>query len=67
VSVKIGDKINMFLLSGNKVCGRVIRMPVATGDSWVIQTYFEGKDDLICYIQSFSHFFVMPEPPKESK
>ena len=60
MSVKIGDKIKMFLLSGDNVFGKVIYIPVATGDSWIIQTYYEGKEDLICYIQSFSHFFVIP-------
>ena len=65
--VKIGDKVRVVFNDDSQLYGDLLYIPVATGDSWVVQTYHKGKKDLIAYIQQFEVMFVVPEPPKETK
>ena len=56
---KIGDKVRFRLLSSNYLYGDLLYIPAATGDSWVIQSYYEGKKDSIMYIQQFEWMAIV--------
>ena len=56
---EIGNKVRFKLLDGNFVFGELLSMPAATGDSWIIQSYNNGKKDVVLYIQQFQFMAVM--------
>jgi hypothetical protein len=50
-----GTKATFYLPNGNKIFGVIEYMPAATGDSWIVSEFFEGKILGTIYIQQFSY------------
>ena len=51
--VEIGDKVTFIFSSGKKLYGVVEHIPAATGDSWIITEWYEGKKLSLVYINQF--------------
>lgn len=56
----VGRTVRIKFQDGEFLSGKVLYMPRATGDSWVIQDI--EPTGLIYYIQNFSFIAVYPEP-----
>lgn len=58
----IGRKASFHFSDGKKVFGEIIWEPAATGDSWIVEDFHEGKKTgCLIYIQQFNYIFFTPE------
>ena len=63
----VGRHVKFRFASSPDVGGRVISMPAATGDCWIVQETFDGKPTAVkYYIQSFEFMILYPLPPLEA-
>ena len=56
--IQIGDKVTFHFASGDKIFGKVIDIPALFGEEWIIQSYYEGKEDAIVYILNFDYIYL---------
>jgi len=57
-NVKTGDSVKFNFSSGKQLSGKVLYIPASKGESWIIQTFFEGSEDLIVYVKNFESMFI---------
>jgi len=70
--ISVGKSVQFQFNDGSRLNGKILAMPntdlmkpTESGKYWVVQTYHEGKKDLVCYVESFAKLFIYPEPPKD--
>jgi len=57
-----GDSVKFNFSSGKQLSGKVLCVPASQGECWIIQTFFEGSEDLIAYVQNFELMFIYRQP-----
>jgi len=55
---EVGSKASFCFASGHKLFGIIKHIPVATGDSWIVEEIHEGKEIGTVYIQQFEFMFL---------
>jgi len=59
IFVKKGDMVKCYFPSGKVVFGKVLSLPSNAHGPTVLQTYYEGKEDLICYVFNCEHMYII--------
>ena len=52
----VGRKVTFEFLSGHRIFGEVKHMPIATGDSWIL----EDEGGTLFYINTFAYMMMHP-------
>lgn len=59
--VKKGSKVKFFFSDGTSTFGEILSAPTDIGDVYIIQSFYEGKKDLIEYIQTFNRMVLFKD------